>query len=147
MKILLVSLVSLALGATLTLSSCKDSDPTAEEIFLKQASATWIASSKGVELDGVAVNKVFAGFSITITDQSTFTTTNGNSPIWPASGTFTLKKASSVAGFDFVRNDQVEITVAELTDQKLVLEFSYVGKPGRSSSVSGHYVFDLTKKP
>lgn len=130
----------------LLLPSCKD-DPTEEEIFLGKIAAAWIPTSTGVVLDDVPVNKVFSGFVLTLTDQAGFTSTNGNSPIWPASGTFTLKKVSTTAGFNLVRNDGVEIFIDQMTDAKLVLRFQYVGQPGRIGSVGGEYVFDLERKP
>lgn len=130
----------------LTLPSCKD-DPTEEEIFLGKVAAAWVPSTTGVELDNVPVNKVFSGFVLTVTDQAAFTTTNGNSPIWAASGKFTLKKVTTTAGFNLMREDGVEVFIDQMTDAKLVLRFQYVGQPGRLGSVGGEYVFDLERKP
>jgi hypothetical protein len=147
MKMLLKTGLLFCTASLLLFPSCKEDEPTAEELFLAKIGTAWILSSTGVALDDVPVNKVFSGFVLTLTDQSTFTTTNGNSPIWASSGKFTLKKNSSTAGFALVRNDAVEVSVDQLTDTKLVLRFQYVGQPGRTKSVGGEYVFDLIKKP
>ncbi len=133
--------------ALLALPSCKEDEPTEEEIFLSKIGTSWQLSAEGVVLDDVPVNNVFNGFTISLTTQSSFTTNNGNAPIWPASGTFTLKKVSTTTGFNLLRSDGVEVFVDQLTEQRLVLRFQYVGQGGRTGSVSGEYVFDLEVKP
>lgn len=137
------SLLNVVVILLLAFTACKD-DPSAEEQFLKRIGAKWDASTTGVTLDGVAVNGAFKNFSITFTDQGTFTTSNGNSPIWPASGKFTLKSTSTSVGFNLVRSDGVEIRIDQLTDTKMVLKFQY-SSSSRTSSVSGNYIFDLVK--
>lgn len=144
MKKIILLRYSLLIAAAL-LAACED-EPTAEEKFIAAISRKWTATATGVTLDGVAVNGVFRNFSVTFTDQKTYTTTTGNAPIWAASGKFALKPASNAAGFSLVREDGVEVTVERPTDAKLILKFQYVGKPGRASSVSGRYVFDLESK-
>ena len=129
----------------LTTSSCKDG-PTDEEIFLKKIALAWKSSSTGVQFDGKDVNGVFKDFTITFTESKTFTTTAGNSPVWPASGKFTVKSNSTSAGFKLLRDDGVEVTVDKLTDTQLVLKFNYIGKTSRVKSVSGGFVFDLVVK-
>jgi hypothetical protein len=141
----MIQYIFVFLMLSIVMMACKD-DPTPEEQFLKRISAQWDASTTGVTLDDVAVNGAFSGFSLTLTDQSAFTTVNGNAPVWPASGSFTLKRTSTTVGFNLVRNDGVEITIDQLTDTKMVLKFQYQGKASRTVSVSGNYVFDLIKK-
>ncbi len=138
---------ALALLALLTFPSCKEDEPTEEEVFLSKIGLSWQLSEEGVLLDDVPVNNVFNGFTISLTSQSSFSTSNGNAPIWPASGTFTLKKVGTTTGFNLVRSDGVEVFVDQLTEQRLVLRFQYVGQGGRTGSVSGEYVFDLEVKP
>jgi hypothetical protein len=128
-------------GLVLTTSGCKD-DPSAEEIFMAKISKHWTATN--VTLDDVPVNGAFDGFAITIVKDKTFITENGNAPIWPAASAFTLKKGSATTGFDLLRSDGVEVEVAELTDEKLVLTFRYISTGGRSSSVTGDYIFELS---
>lgn len=134
----------LLVGGLLTVSSCKE-DLSPEEEFLKKLSGTWTASAVGVTLDGVAVNGVFGGFSITIEGNGNFTTQNGNDPIWPATGTLTAIPASTAGSFDFRRNDGVEIAVSQIADNNITLSFQYTSPSGRVSSVSGNYAFDLDR--
>jgi hypothetical protein len=123
------------------MAGCKD-DPTAEELFMAKISKHWIATN--ITLDEVPVNGAFDGFAITIVKDKTFTTENSNAPIWPAASAFTLQKGAVAASFDLLRSDGVEVEVAELTDEKLVLKFRYVSTGGRVSSVTGNYVFELS---
>ncbi len=134
-----------AVGFLLTISSCKD-DPTAEEVFRKKIALTWKSSPVGVQFNSKDVNGVFKDFTITFTESQTYTTTVGNTPVWPASGKFTLKATTSSTGFSLLRDDGVEVTVDQLTEAKLVLKFPYIGKSSRVGSVSGGYVFDLVVK-
>ena len=140
-----VMLLVITVGALLTITSCKD-DPTAEEIFRKKIARAWKSSAVGVQFNSKDVNGVFKDFTITFTESQTYTTTVGNTPVWPASGKFTLKATSSSTGFSLLRDDGVEVTVDQLTEARLVLKFPYVGKSSRVGSVSGGYVFDLVVK-
>ena len=124
-------------------SSCNKDELSAEEVFLEKVGHAW--SSSTVKLDNVAVDGAFAGFTITLTKDKKFTTSNGNAPIWPASGTFTLQEATSVPGFNLVRSDGVAVEVQQLTETSLILTFQYESDGGRGTSVSGNYVFELTK--
>jgi hypothetical protein len=151
MKINIHSFLSALLTAALisgfvfTTSSCKD-EPTAEEIFRKKIALTWKTTATGVQFNGKDVNAIFNGFTLTFTEAQTYTTTSGNTPVWPASGKFTTVPTTSTIGFNLKRDDGVVIEITQLTETKLVLKFNYTGKPNRVSSVSGGYVFDLEKK-
>ena len=125
-------------------SSCKD-DISAEQEFLNKVSGKWSATSVGVSVDGVAVNGAFNNFSITINEDGTFTAANGNSPIWPVTGKVTVVSTSATVGFKFMRSDGVEIDIQKFTDTSLVLKLQYTDPNGRTSSVSGNYIFDLER--
>jgi len=125
-------------------SSCKD-EISAEQEFLNKVNGKWTSTTTGVSVDGVVVNGAFSGFSITINDDGNYTTQNGNSPIWPASGNITVVSASTTIGFKFMRSDGVEIDIQAFTDTSLVLKFQYIDPNGRASSVSGIYNFDLER--
>lgn len=140
----LLFLLAICSFMTIQFSSCKD-EISAEEEFLNKVSGTWNASAVGVSVDGVAINGAFNNFSFTIKNDATYTTTNGNSPIWPASGKITVKANSSSVGFEFLRSDDVTVSIQQFTDTKLVLALQYTDPNGRTSSVSGNYVFDLQK--
>lgn len=142
LKFLLLSAACVCIA--LQFSSCKD-EISAEEEFLNKVSGTWNASSVGVSVDGVAVNGAFNNFSITIKNDATYTTINGNNPIWPASGKVTVVATSSSVGFKFMRSDGVDVAIQQFTETKLVLALQYTDPNGRTRSVSGNYVFDLQK--
>lgn len=137
-------LLAICVCMTLQLSSCKE-EISAEEEFLNKVSGTWKASTVGVTVDGVAVNGAFQNFSITIKNDATYTTVNGNGPIWPASGKITVVANSSSVGFELMRSDGVDVAIQQFTDTKLVLALQYTDPNGRIRSVSGNYVFDLQK--
>lgn len=142
MKNLIRILTLLSVPFLLVLPACDD-DPTAEEKFMEQISYTWSATV--ITLDGAALTGSFENFSITFKNDKTFTTQNGNAPIWPASGSFTLATASSTPGFNLNRSDGVLVTVEELSSNALVLSLQYTAAGGRTASVSGAYEFQLMK--
>jgi hypothetical protein len=126
-----------------SLISCKH-DPGAEEVFLgKISSGPWAPGI--ISVDGVVLQGAFSGFTLSFTKDKHYTTTNGNAPIWPASGTFTLTSSTATPGFNILRADGVAVQILELTDHKLVLTLHYVSPGGRMSSVTGDYRFELTK--
>jgi hypothetical protein len=126
------------------LVSCKHHAPSAQEVFLSKISKKWVPAA-GVKFNDVFVNGVFDNFSVTFEKGMMYTTTDGQTPVWKPSGKFTLKEVKSAIGFSIVRDDNVEITVSELTETKLVLKFNFISG-GRVRSVSGGYVFDLMTK-
>ena len=140
----LLFLLTAYIGIVLQLMSCKD-EISAEEEFLNKVSGKWDASSVGVTVDGVDVNGAFKNFSITIKNDATYSTSNGNSPIWPASGKITVVANNSSVGFEFLRSDGVIVSIQQFTESKLILALQYIDPNGRTRSVSGNYVFDLQK--
>jgi hypothetical protein len=126
------------------LVSCKHPALSAQEVFLSKISKKWVPAS-GVKFNDVFVNGVFDNFTINFEKGMTYATTDGQTPVWKPSGKFTLKEVKSAIGFSIIRDDQVEVTVSELTETKLVLKFNFISG-GRVRSVSGGYVFDLMTK-
>jgi hypothetical protein len=127
------------------MSNCKTEDPSPEEAFLKKLSGTWKPGT--ISVDNTVLSGAFDGYTITFSNDKSFTTTGGNDPIWPASGSFTLApQSSSTTAFGLNRSDGVTVNVSSLEDQKLVMKFQYIPAGGRRASVSGIYTFDLVKK-
>jgi hypothetical protein len=130
-------------GLPLFFTSCDDEE-TEEEKFMKQITGEWLLSDAGVQLDNTDVNGVFDDFSLEIASDKTFATTDGNAPIWPASGSFAIQKTTT--GFTLLRNDGVEVEVEEISKDELMLSFQYVAPVGaRAASVGGNYRFSLVK--
>lgn len=123
-------------------TGCEGTKNTEEDAFLGKLEGKWTA--RNVNVDGQFVNGAFAGFSITFVDK-TFTTANGNSPIWPPAGTFSIKEVSSSVGYNLARSDGVEISILELTESTLILQFFYSNANARTNSVGGDYTFELQR--
>jgi hypothetical protein len=128
----------------LVLSSCGGSDPapSASETTTKQlVSSGWKISS--VSVDGTDQTALFANMTLSFT-ATNYTTAKGGA-VWPASGTwsFTDNTAKKIK-----RNDNVEITIVEITDATLKLSLTWATGtfgPGRVESVAGNHVFSFTK--
>lgn len=140
MKKLLILLTAASVLALAAFSSCEE-EITAEEKFMKQLAHAWQGSV--ITVDGMTLTGAFENFRITFKEDKTFTTQNGNAPIWPSSGSFTLEETST--GFNLVRSDDMLIEVEQLTDVVLVLRLQYTAAEGRTQSVSGNYEFQLTR--
>lgn len=122
------------------LLSCGGSDPELSEVERKTAimtKSTWKLND--VLVDGVDQTDVYDGLTIKFSGTG-FTTTNGGL-VWPATGTWNFKDD---LGTTITRSDGVEIEVAEISDVKLVLTFTWdkttIG-PGRIGSLSGAHKF------
>jgi hypothetical protein len=142
-KLIIKIMTALVLIAATTFSACDDPEQTPEEKFMEQLSGNWTATE--ITLDEVVIETAFDGFSMSITPDRKFTTNNGNDPIWPPSGSFTLEATNTIPEFDLVRNDNVEVEVQELNDNALMISFHYESTGGRSSAVTGDYVFKLSR--
>jgi hypothetical protein len=142
---LITPVVSLLLliSMVFAFSGCKTEEPGAEEVFLSKISGEWTATK--ISVDDVVLEGAFDGFKLSLTAEKKYLTANGNAPIWPVSGSFTLKQVTSIVGFNILRDDGVEISIKEFSDTRLVLMFHYLSTGGRSSSVSGDYIFELTR--
>ena len=154
MKTIRITLVCLCLFALLT--QCKEDGPgeppkTEAELRAEiMAGGTWTpASSSPVTVNGLAVPELFTDFTITFTNTGTggnYTTT-GTTPVWPRSGTWTF---AGEDGLIFKREDNLEITIVEITETGLKLslewpETTYGERSGRSKSLVGTTVFTLSK--
>lgn len=138
---MMLMIAVLAIGI---LVGCDDEAPSKEEVFLKDLNGAWTLSAGRVTTGGKDVTNAFKGMEITFTTGKTYTVTNPLTPIWPASGTFSLETGSNDL-FDIRRDDNVLITVTELTATTVTLQLQYAAPAGRSNSVSGQYTFMMTK--
>jgi len=138
-------ILSLVLIAGITLfSACDDpEDPSKEKQFLNKLSITWNLESATV--GGKDVTESFPGLSLSVSADKTYYVANPVSPIWAASGTFTLEKVSGSDLFNIVRDDGTIITVTELTENTLKYKFPYTAPDGRVNGVSGEYEFVMIK--
>ena len=134
----------------LCLSGCKSDDSqemTPEQWQVIKLARPWEAADEQfVKLDNVDVSQFFEGFTLMFNTQKNYTTTNGNSPIWPESGTYEFAVVNGSTNIDrLIRNDGTEINILELTENSLKIEFDYSSTPsgGRTMGISGGYYFEL----
>ena len=130
------------LGSQL-LMHCRTEQPVTEKELHQQliTSGTW--RLEHLTIDEVEQNVLFAGMTLHFTDTS-FTSSNGF-PIWPPSGAWSF---SDEAGSKIVRDGNVQISIIEMTDSKLVLSTQWeksTFSSGRNGSIIGNYIFTFTK--
>jgi hypothetical protein len=109
--------------------------------FLEKLSGTWNLTR--VTLDNQQVTEAFGGLNITFKTDMTYQVQQAAPPIWSAGGVFELLRAGNT--FSLLRNDDVTITVQELTEQNLVMSFNYTPASGRTSSTSGEFIFEMNR--
>jgi hypothetical protein len=134
--------LSILLSA-LVLSGCNgDSSPSAAEITTKQLTANnWKIST--VLVDDVVQTSLFTNMTLSFTSTN-YTTTNGG-PVWPTTGTWTFIDGT---GRKIKRDDNVEITIIEISDTTLKISLTWAKNifgSGRISSVAGNHVFTFVK--
>lgn len=129
------------IAAGLLLSGCKKNDPNPQEEQIKALAGTWSLSS--VVNDGSDVTTQYQQFTLTLTTDKTYSTTNGGNP-WPASGTFDFP--DGVVTDRVIRDDNVTVTISEVSATLLVLSFNVnsVGS-GTAAGITGSFTFTLTK--
>ena len=139
-----VNILSVAIIISLlVLSSCGgDSSPSASEVTTKQlTSSGWKIST--VQVDGTDQTALFANMTLSFT-ATNYSATKGGA-VWPASGTWSF---TDEAGKVIKRNDNVEVTIVEISDASLRLSLSWAAGtfgPGRTESVAGNHVFSFVK--
>ena len=154
MKTYKIILTVIGLAFLLWFQACKKNDePSAEDIQLEMLSATWKVGSEGsVLLDDSEVTEYFTDFSLTVNTDYTYVTTGAGTPNpWPSSGdwSFVQNSDGTLNLNKVVRDDGLLIAVELLTETKLKLSFFHdetIHFTGRSSSVSGEYVFHLNRE-
>ncbi len=116
-----------------------DDGPTPLEERLRALTARWSVNS--VSNDNTDVTSQFAGFTLTVSGDKTYSTTNGGNP-WPASGTFDIASENLDL---FMRDDNVEIRIVSITETELSLSFNMSSVRGTASGITGSFTFNLTK--
>jgi hypothetical protein len=118
-------------------SCSKKEEPTSPlDTFKKQLAVAWKINF--ASLDGSDVTSYYPNLTISFAPTS-FTTTNGVSPLWKPTMNMSIIGAS--APFHLLREDGLDMTVISIDASKLVLEFQYdaIKLGGRIGSVSGNY--------
>lgn len=143
MKKINIIVSALVVVSLLLVAGCKKDDPQPETERIQKllASGTW-------QVESVLVNETdqtstFSGLTLSFTP-TTYSTTNGD-VVWPASGTWAFVDATAKK---ILRDDDVEITLVEVTSTSLRLSFvnpvTTIGG-GRVASIAGEHEFQFTK--
>jgi hypothetical protein len=141
MKYSIVFSAALACFMLTVLTNCnKGSDPSPQEKKFKQLKGVWELGT--VMNDNVDVTSQYSGFTLTISSDGSFTSTNGHNA-WPASGTLEFTDNGLNA---WLRSDDITITLEEATSTTLKLSFTQSGiSGGRVSGVTGEFEFSLIR--
>ena len=103
------------------------------------AGSTWTLNTATV--DDIDYSEVFAGFTITF-NETGFTSTNG-SLVFASTESWSFKDETAK---EIVTGSQLEITIDELTQNRLVFSFNWDETIyGRVEAVGGRNVFTLTR--
>lgn len=142
-KIKYAFLLSIAILSICQLSSCSSdkSDPV-KDTFNNNLSRNW--GINNVQLDAKDVTNAFPGMTLNFTKDGKYTTTNPVGNLWPASGTFSLQPSSTQGLYNLQRNDNVLVTITQLSTTALQFKMTFATAPGgRISSVTGNYTFNM----
>jgi hypothetical protein len=134
-------LVAMTFAVIISVQGCKDEVPETDRVKGILKASTWTMQT--VVVDAVDQSTVYKGLTLNFTDTG-YSSTNGG-VVWPASGTWFFADASAKT---ITRNDNLAITITEVTDAKLILSLTWAKTTlsgGRVESVKGINVFTLTK--
>lgn len=144
MKPLRKILILILLGIITFSCGEEESEPAPENeeaVQLQKLAKTWVPVS--VMKDDEDVSNRFTGFTITFTQQKTYTTT-------PSRGDFDVEPFKSSGAWDFrgdnlniiARDDGVDMNLS-VTETRLTLRFQIANPNGRTLGI-GEYDFELT---
>lgn len=134
-------LVAMTFAVIISVQGCKDEVPETDRVKGILKASTWTMQT--VVVDAVDQSTVYKGLTLNFTDTG-YSSTNGGI-VWPASGTWVFADASAKT---ITRNDNLAITITEVTDAKLILSLTWAKTTlagGRIESVKGLNVFTFTK--
>ena len=134
-------LVAMTFAVIISVQGCKDEVPETDRVKGILKASTWTMQT--VVVDAVDQSTVYKGLTLNFTDTG-YSSTNGG-VVWPASGTWVFADASAKT---ITRNDNLAITITEVTDAKLILSLTWTKTTlsgGRVESVKGLNVFTFTK--
>jgi len=149
MKLIKYTLLGLTLLGLLTFTSCgKDDTPPTPQVDPEQEivdglNKSWTITS--VTLDNVDVTGDWNGFTLTFNGTKEYTATALSAEsilVWPASGSYTFPNATNANLI--LRNDDIQITISNMTDTTVTLSFTILGRTGgRKEGLIGGWVFEM----
>ncbi len=131
-------------------AACKKSDTpslTEEQIQIALLAKSWSpVEGSFVTQDNQDVSINFQGFNLVFNTSKSYTSTNGNSPIWSEAGTYEFEVINGVKNLNrLIRSDGTEVRITDVTESILRIEFYYDpdNTGGRTKGIQGRYVFNL----
>jgi hypothetical protein len=100
---------------------------------------------ENLKVDGIDQTSLYNGMTLSF-GATTFNANNG-APVWPATGTW-LFIDSDVSGGTIKRDDDIEITINQIDDNKAILSLMWsktTYSEGRTSSVTGNHIYTFKK--
>jgi hypothetical protein len=144
-NLIYILLSAFTLSATLTVTSCKDDDPSATETNLNRLTAhNWNLTK--VTVDGVDKTSLFSDLALQWNKTSTFAVVNGG-VMWPSTGTWSFTDSSGKTLVVSLNNSHnAEVTIETLNDTQLIISLHWdettIGQ-GRVKSVEGDHIFEF----
>ncbi len=127
------------------LSACKDQGPNEKEVMTNMLTANvWTNAIVTHDLDG-DLSFQYENFAIQFTNQvadgyaGNFLVSNGGSAFPDVAGKWKFNSDMTQIIFDTGKE-----MVFELTENRLILDFTVVEMGGRVSGLDGHFIFELT---
>jgi hypothetical protein len=139
-----ILLSAIILYTTVTVTSCKDDDPSATETNLKRLTAHHWQLTK-VTVDGIDKTSLFIGFTLQWNKDNSFAVIDGGA-MWPPTGTWSFTDGTAQTLFVSLSNSaDAEVTIETLNDTNLIISHwdeTTLGQ-GRVRSVEGDYLFEF----
>lgn len=139
----------LLMSIVIVLFSCnknKDPEPpSAHDVQLDLLANSWTVKNEtnGVSLDAVDEIANWPSFSVTLTNNKTYTATGvsaGREVVWPTTGVWEFKSDTELN--TIIRDDGVEISFI-VDASNLNMNFNYSAASGRLSSTEGAWIFNM----
>lgn len=127
----------------LAITGCGSDDDPAETDRVKKLLTKSSWSIERVTVDGVDKTPSFTELTLQFADTH-YTTTHGG-VLWSGSDSW---KFTDDTGNTIVRGDDIEITIREISNHKLILDLTWTSTtlgPGRMMSVAGEHVFTFSR--
>lgn len=123
--------------------SCKEKEKpkkTDEEINTELLSKPWVpqTGANATTVAGNDVSDIWAGFVLTMGDESYSSSGADAAEVWPASGSWAFGTDANT----LVRSDGVEIAIS-VSETTLVMKFNYSASGGRLNGIEGDWVFNM----
>ena len=134
----MICAIALSMFSLLGCGGGPDPETPQKKSLEKLSSGSWKLSGGSIKVDGKDESDQYPGFTLSFTETG-YSTTNGGK-LFEASGTWKWKDGKTDK---LMTLGTKQITITELTESKLVFEFTFGGAV--AAGTAGSYVVTLTK--